>query len=115
MQHKDESEDDFSYTPPESGMVVSSMTATPTMSTPQATPPQSPLIEHASDISATNELSLHEDVATPAATPPLSQTEEIKETSLATPQVLVVVMVAMQACAHVHPKFTLCVDDHFLL
>ena len=79
---------------------MSSETATPTLSTPQATPPQSPLLEHAPDISTSNELSLHEDVATPAATPPLSQTEEIKESSLATPQVQVMVMVVMQACAH---------------
>ncbi len=66
---------------------MSSVTATPTISTPRATPPQSPQLEHVPDISVSNEFSLHEDVSTPAATPPLSQTEEIKESSLATPQV----------------------------
>ena len=99
MHHRDESGDDFSYTPPESGSVVSSEAATPTLSTPRATPPQSPLLEHTPDISGTNDLSLHEDVATPAATPPLSQTEEIEETSLATPQVWATVV--MQTCAYI--------------
>ena len=102
MYHRDESGDDFSYTPPESGSVVSSVTATPTISTPQATPPQSPQLEHAPDISASDELSLHEGVSTPAATPPLSQTEEIREISLATPQVYVMVMVVIQACVPTH-------------
>ena len=84
MHHRDESGDNFSYTPPESGSVVSSVTATPTISTPQTTPPQSPQLEHAPDISASNELPLQEDLSTPVATPPFSQTEE---PSLATPQV----------------------------
>lgn len=95
---------------------MSSETATPTLSTPQATPPQSPLQERAPDISASNELSLHEDVATPATTPPLSQTEEAKEPSLATPQVWAMVMVVMQAFAMLmQALFALCGDDHFLV
>lgn len=73
------------------------------------------MLEHTPEISASNELLQHEDVATPVATPPLSQTEEDKETSLTTPQVYSMVMVVMQAYASRRAMFTLCVDDHFLI
>ena len=84
-----ESDNELSYTPPESGsMTLSTSTPSeefvPPLTTPKTTPTQSPSPspEH------TLEIEVDTDLVTPTATPPLSLSDEPKESSIATPQVI---------------------------